>query len=96
MGPRLVTPLEPHSNLFHGAIAGIASILGGANSLSVFPEDGAQEMLCRIARNVSTILSEEAHLSKVADPTSGAYALDVMIDSIAEHAWSQFLKMLNA
>jgi methylmalonyl-CoA mutase len=92
VGPGVVSGLEPHSNMFHGTFAGIAAILGGIGSLSLFPEDSNLETLRRISRNVSIILSTEAHMDKVADPTAGAYGLDAMTDSLAEHAWSVFRK----
>jgi methylmalonyl-CoA mutase len=81
---------EPHGNMIKSTTAAMASILGGCDSLSVLAEDSQNQMMERIARNVSTILREESHLNKVADPVSGAYGIDTMVDTLAKSAWTLF------
>jgi methylmalonyl-CoA mutase len=44
----------------------------------------------RVARNVSSIILEEAHLNMVADPAAGAFAIENIVDNLAEAAWKQF------
>jgi methylmalonyl-CoA mutase len=47
-------------------------------------------MMSRIALNVSTILREESHLAKVADPVAGAYYIEALTDQLAQKTWHQF------
>jgi methylmalonyl-CoA mutase len=81
---------QPHGNMLKSTIAAIAAISGGADSMTIEPEDPTQAMMTRIARNTSVILKEEAHLGKVSDPFAGAYGVDVLIDRIARDAWTKF------
>lgn len=80
---------EPHGNMIKSTTSAIASILGGCDSLTLEAGD-EQEMLNRIARNVSSILREESYLSKVADPTAGSYYLDSLTADLSEKAWQKF------
>jgi len=85
---------QPHGNMIKSTTAAIAAIIGGCNSLTIEPEDQTNHMMNRIALNVSSILREESHLSKVADPTAGSYYLDSLITALSEKAWQKFqLKM---
>lgn len=81
---------QPHGNMLRGTTASLAAILGGCNSITVVPEDESHSTMQRIARNISSILREESHLDKVADPLAGAYAVDTIVNSFAETAWKQF------
>jgi methylmalonyl-CoA mutase len=81
---------EPHGNMIKSTTSAMASILGGCDSLTVLAEDSQNQMMDRIARNVSTILREESQLNKVADPVAGSYAIDTMVDAIAKAAWTLF------
>jgi methylmalonyl-CoA mutase len=81
---------EPHGNLIKSTHAAMASILGGCDSLTIIPQEGESHTFDRIARNVSSILREESHLNKVADPVNGSYAVEVMMDTIAQQAWTLF------
>jgi methylmalonyl-CoA mutase len=81
---------QPHGNMLKATTASMAAIIGGCDALTVLPEDGQQSMMNRISKNVSSILREESHLNKVADPLAGAYAVDVMVDSVAKEAWKSF------
>jgi methylmalonyl-CoA mutase len=88
--PWLNKEYEPHGNLIKSTNASMASILGGCDSLMIIPQDEKSHTFNRIARNVSSILREESHFNKVADPLSGSYAVDVMVDAIARQAWTLF------
>jgi methylmalonyl-CoA mutase len=76
--------------MLRSTTSSIAAICGGCDSLTVFPEDESNSMMQRMARNTSVILREESHLSKVADPLAGAYAIEVMIDTLAKESWQKF------
>lgn len=81
---------QPHGNMLKSTTAALAAIAGGCNTLSVFPEDENIPTMSRIARNVSSVLREESHLDKVSDPLAGAYAIEIITDTFAKKAWSQF------
>jgi methylmalonyl-CoA mutase len=81
---------QPHGNMLSGTISSLAAIAGGCNALAVYPEDGDNITMSRIARNIAAVLREESHLDKVSDPLAGAYALQVMVDDLAKKAWMLF------
>jgi methylmalonyl-CoA mutase len=87
---------EPHSNMIKGTTAAMASILGGCDSLTVLAQDEHHTTMNRIARNVSSILREESHFNKVADPLAGAYAIDTMVHEFAKNAWTLFQANMKA
>ncbi len=86
---------EPHGNMIKATTAAMASILGGCNSLTVHEQDAGQNMMGRVARNVSSILKEEAHLDKVVNPVAGTYAINTMVNEVARLAWQQFQSNLK-
>jgi methylmalonyl-CoA mutase len=79
--------LDANTNLIRQTYEAMASVLGGANGLWLKPlqEEKAGRMELRIARNVSSILADESHLGKVADPTSGSYYLEVLASRVYEN-----------
>ncbi len=81
---------QPHGNLIKSTTAALAAIVGGCDSLTIEPEDQNSEMMSRVARNVSSILREESHLSRVADPAAGSYYLDSLTTELSEKAWQKF------
>lgn len=83
-------PFNPHSNMLSTTTAALAAVCGGCNSLTVQAEDEFNPMMNRIARNVSSILREESHLDKVADPTAGSYYVDALVNQLAEQTWKKF------
>lgn len=85
---------QPHENMLAATTAGLSAILGGCTSLSLEPA-APEERLERIALNVSTILREESHLNKVADPTAGSYYLESIIKNLADAAWTRFTNQLK-
>jgi methylmalonyl-CoA mutase len=86
---------EPHGNLLKSTTAGMSAILGGCDALTIAPDNRVDSMTERIARNVSLILREESHFSKVADPTAGAYALENQIDRLAQETWLKFQQLIG-
>lgn len=79
--------LDVNTNLIRQSYEAMAGVLGGANFLWVkpFQEENASELDRRIARNVSSILREEAYLDKVMDPTSGSYFVENLTSTILEY-----------
>ncbi len=86
---------QPHSNMIKATTAAMASMMGGCDSLTIDPENETNVMMSRIARNVSSILREESHFSKVADPTAGSYYVDSITDQLSEKAWSKFQSLMK-
>ena len=91
---RMLTTLDPWSNLLRLASAGFAAGVGGADAvvLAPFTEPlGLPSALARRqARNIQLVLMEEAYLARVADPAGGAWFLETLTDEIARDAWAQF------
>ena len=85
---------QPHCNMIKSTTAALSAILGGCDGLTVYPEDLKNPLQNRIAKNVSSILREESHLSRVSDPTAGSYYLEQLTDQLAQQAWSKFQKKL--
>jgi len=81
---------QPNSNMLNGTCAALSAIVGGCNSLTILPEDEFNSTSNRIARNVSNILREEAHINKVSDPLAGSYAIENIVDSLAKAVWKDF------
>lgn len=85
---------QPHGNMIKSTTSAMAAIMGGCDSLQVQPEDQHNNMMFRIARNVSSILREESHFDKVADTSAGSYYIDSLIDQLSQKTWMKFQSML--
>jgi methylmalonyl-CoA mutase len=94
--PWIREEFQPQGNMIKSATAGMAGILGGANLLTVLPEDSNSELQRRIARNVGTILREESYLDKTRDAISGAYYIESLTDDLARKTWSEFQNRMQA
>lgn len=86
---------HPHGKMIKSTTAAMAAIAGGCDSLTVEQEDNANETMSRVARNVSSVLREESHFSKVADPTAGSYYIDSLTNQLSEKAWSKFQSLMK-
>lgn len=86
---------QPHGNMINNTTQALAAVLGGCNSLTLMPEEENNEMMRRMARNVSNILKEESHLDKVADAMAGAYAVENMVHELSQAAWKDFQNKLR-
>lgn len=94
--------VTPYTNLLRATTEAMAAVIGGCNVLTVHPyntvlqaseETGATEFAARIARNVSILLKEEAHLDKVADPSAGSYYIENATHQLVNAAWQLFLEI---
>lgn len=92
-----LSPVDRYTNLLRNALAGMAAVLGGADSLYVHPFDGADgqgsEMGERLARNQQLIFKDEAYLDKVADIPAGSYYQEYLADQLASKAWALFQEL---
>ncbi|WP_340105274.1 methylmalonyl-CoA mutase family protein [Rhodohalobacter sp. 8-1] len=85
---------DPHNNMLRATTEATSAAVGGANRITVHPYnvhfEETDEFSRRIARNVSHILNEEAHVSAVENPGDGSYYVEVLTDEIAKKAWEVF------
>ena len=83
----MMTKYDPWVNMLRTCVAAFAAGVGGADAVTVLPFDarlGLPDAFGRrIARNTSTLLVEESHVAKVADPAGGAFAVEKLTDDLA-------------
>jgi len=88
------TTLDSYMNMLRATTEAMAAVIAGCDSLTVAPFDSTfekpTEFSERIARNVSTILKEEAYLDKAIDPAAGSYYLEALTHQLATSAWNMF------
>jgi len=91
---RMLTAVDPWTNLLRLTVAGFAGALGGADALVLGAFTDAlgapAERARRLARNTQLILAEEAHLGAAADAMAGAWAIESLTDQLARQGWSCF------
>ncbi|TWV57530.1 methylmalonyl-CoA mutase [Streptomyces misionensis] len=92
--PVMMSRRDPWVNMLRTTVATLAAGVGGADSVTVLPFDHAlglpDAFARRIARNTSTILIEESHLSRVIDPAGGSWYVERLTDELAQAAWEFF------
>lgn len=81
---------EPRGALISNTTTSIAAVCGGCDAITIFPEENETASSDRIARNVSTILADEAHMNKVADPFAGSYFVENLVRDLANASWNVF------
>lgn len=87
---RELTRFDPAVNILRTTAAAFAGIVGGAEVIDLPTWAAESPERARLARNTQTILREEAHLDRVADPAGGSYALESLTDQVAQAAWKVF------
>ncbi len=91
---RMMSVRDPHTNILRTTAAAFSAAVGGADSIAVLPFDavsgGADPLADRLARNTQSILAEEAHVFRVADPGAGSGAVEALTADLAAAAWRQF------
>lgn len=96
--PQNKTIPDAHNNMLRVTTEAMAAILGGVDSLVVTPYDELfrrpEGFSRRIARNVHHIIREEAHLTRVTDPSAGSYYIEKLTEEIARKAWD-FFRMIE-
>jgi methylmalonyl-CoA mutase len=92
-----LTLFDAHVNLLRTQTEAMSAALAGVDSLTVTPFDKAyqtpDDFSERIARNQQLLLKEESNFDKVVDPAAGSYYIENLTASIAQQAWSIFLKV---
>ena len=87
---------DPHGNMIKNTAHALAAVCGGCSSLTLSPEDENNELMNRVAINVSNILKEESHIDKVVDPLAGSYAIENMVHQLAKVAWHDFQNKMKS
>jgi methylmalonyl-CoA mutase len=87
------TERDPWVNMLRTTAECTAAVLGGAQSVATQPFDcvvgPADELAQRVARNTQTVLREESHLGKVADPAGGSWFIERLTNDLARAAWDE-------
>ncbi|MDQ0948693.1 methylmalonyl-CoA mutase [Streptomyces phaeochromogenes] len=98
--PVMMSRRDPWVNMLRATVATLAAGVGGAESVTVLPFDHAlglpDAFTRRIARNTSTILVEESHLSRVIDPAGGSWYVERLTDELAQAGWEFFQSIERA
>ena len=88
------TVYDAYVNMLRGTSEAMSAAIAGVHSLEVLPFDYAfrapGEFSNRIARNVQSILKEEARFNKIIDPAAGSYYVENLTASIIDAAWNLF------
>ncbi|MEL6423129.1 MAG: methylmalonyl-CoA mutase family protein, partial [Pseudomonadota bacterium] len=93
-GERMMSSLDPHTNMLRTTAAAAAAVFAGADAVTVLPFDWPTaedaRMPRRIARNTQIMLAEESHLGRVADPAAGSGYIERLTDALCHAAWERF------
>jgi methylmalonyl-CoA mutase len=88
---------DPYVNMLRTTTEAMSAAIGQADIITVLPFDmnyqEPDDFSLRIARNQQIILKEESNLDKVVDPGAGSYYIENLTVSLADAAWSLFLKV---
>lgn len=91
---RMMTQRDPWVNMLRTTIAVFAAGVGGADAIMALPFTAAiglpDGFARRIARNTQLLLLEESNIAKVADPTAGAGAIEILTEQLCRAAWALF------
>ncbi|WP_027060565.1 methylmalonyl-CoA mutase subunit beta [Mesorhizobium loti] len=90
---RMMTTLDPETNILRTTIGCFAAAAGGADSISILPHTIAHGLPAafarRVARNAQLIMANESHVDHVADPAYGSGAVEALTSDLCEAAWAE-------
>ncbi|GGO24745.1 methylmalonyl-CoA mutase [Microbispora rosea subsp. aerata] len=96
----MMTARDPWVNMLRTTLACFAAGVGGADAVTVQPFDAClglpDAFARRIARNTQSLLVEEAHVARVADPAGGSWYVERLTDDLAARAWEWFQEIERA
>lgn len=94
---RMVTKLDPETNILRATLATFAAGAGGADTIAVLPHTIAHGLpdafARRIARNTQLVLAEESRIGFVADPAAGAGGIEALTEDLCAAAWQEFQRI---
>lgn len=89
-----LTQHDPYVNMLRVTLETLAGAIGQADSIHADAfdvlHDKPDEFSRRIARNLHTILQEEAYINRVVDPVGGSYYVEYLTDQLARESWRYF------
>ncbi|HWK65431.1 MAG TPA: methylmalonyl-CoA mutase family protein [Rhizobiaceae bacterium] len=90
---RMMTRLDPETNILRTTAACFAAAAGGADSITILPHSIAHGLpdgfARRVARNTQLIMGGESHVDFVVDPAAGP-GVEALTDDLCELAWTEF------
>ena len=91
---------DPDTNILRQTTESISAISGGVSSILIhsshtYSLETYNWFYKRLAINISHILKEESYLTKVNDPTRGAYLSEKMTFVMIQNCWSHFLMLID-
>lgn len=88
------TIYDSHVNIPRATLEAMASVIGGADSLTVEPFDAhhrePDEFSRRVARNIQLLIKNESRLDAVTDPGGGSYHIEELTQSILRKSLELF------
>lgn len=95
-----LTRHDVYVNLLRTTAGATAAVFGGADGIFLEPFDGrargGSPLGRRMARNLHSLLAEEADAGAVIDPGGGSFYLEQRTGQIAAAAWHQFVEWERA
>jgi methylmalonyl-CoA mutase len=89
--------LTSNTNMLRATTEAMSAAIGGADAITVHAFDAVlgrnDEFSERIARNISTLMKEEAHLNKTNDPSAGSYFIENLTYTLIKNSWELLLKI---
>ncbi len=86
--------LDENSNILRSIIETYASVLGGADAITVLTFDYLKqlpnEFSDRVARNIQLVIKYESLVNRTIDPAGGSYLIEKLTYELAEKAWKIF------
>lgn len=91
------TAYDPYVNMLRATIETFSAVVAGADSIQTSPYDEAFQQPTpfseRIARNVQSILMDEAYLGRVVDPSKGSWYIESLTKQVAEKSWEMIQEL---
>ncbi|WP_406275294.1 methylmalonyl-CoA mutase family protein [Nocardia sp. NBC_00881] len=100
----MMSQRDPWVNMLRSTLAAFGAGVGGADTVTVLPFDGAlppgelgvsKSFSDRMARNTQLLLLEESHLGHVQDPGAGSWYVEDLTAGLATKAW-EFMQEIEA
>jgi methylmalonyl-CoA mutase len=90
------TKNDEHTNLLRATTQTMSGIIGGSQTLTVLPFNGAGDAFSeRLAANVGNLLEQESYFKKLHDPSYGSHYLDDLTYQIVQLAWKRTAEIEN-
>ena len=95
---RSFSKLDVYVNLLRAGNEALSAAIGGVDVFTVHPHDvltSTTDQSIRIARNISLVTKEEAHVLNVLDPAGGSYFVESLTAELVKESWALFLEIEN-